>query len=447
MRTLFGNLCSTSIFRHDQEMNDTLKDPLEDETQKSCCEFSNFGSPTSSEDGGYENDSPGDDDEKSNQGHKLNIDTVLAATGTVLLKDMRNNNSGEQGTCAEVDATSTLLKACSNPSRLVPAQPLRSSQESETRRLRRRASLDNDNDRSNCKRVRLNHNHASVMANLSPKLEMPEPEEGSQPAIAAVPRINYYDTNDRAYRCGACGWEVLRPEGACTGCGAGESAYYEVTSLTDMEGSNGDQAPKTMSESRNHNVNPRICLSSNAAEDGGAIEVKTEQHTKVTGNYLDGASAYESAPTSAENECEINSFIDDSSVDIGIDEHTDASASDDVEYKTQLEELASASCNLEQEREDFMDDHEAFRRDMLGSDSNDSGNQDELDFDVVNIEVQDPPISEVVLFHVQGDSQSSAISISRLRTRADAFLAAPEGWHNISLMSTGDNHTEESQEL
>jgi len=249
-------------------------------------------------------------------------------------------------------------------------------------------------------------------------------------------------THDDVYRCEGCDWEVWRPEGVCTGCDADEPAYSEVTDSTDEEGSNEHADAK--SKQRNRNRYPRTCLQLNAAEDDGVNDVEAEWRIDVTGTYLDGASAYDSTSSAAENEYEMNSFIDDSPIDTGNDEVTDGSASDDIDYKARYEQLSSAYSNLKQERNDLINDHEAFRRDVLASEYNNSEDPDEPQFDVVDIEVQDPPVLEVVLSHVQGESQSSVISTRRLRTRVDTFLAPPEDWHNISLMSIGDSHTEES---
>jgi hypothetical protein len=444
IRALFGDICSKSTFRHDQEMYETFPDLREDETQKSNSEFNRYDSRTSSEEGDYENGISDDDNEVLDQGHKLEFTKGLTAQHMNHSKDMQEETSIKQGISVEVDATSPLSKACSDASRSTPAQLLRPSSESEAHTLRRRASP-NEDDRSTRKRARRQGDHNSAIPQEPSELETSEPEEGSRLEIIGVPGVSYYDAHDCVYRCETCGWEVWRPEGACTGCGAGVSAYYEVTSSTDEEGSS--DTPKLKPKSRNHNCYPRIYLSSNAAEDNDATDVKAEERTKVTGYYLDGASAYDSASSTEENEYEMNSFIDDLPVGTEVDEPTDASITDDEDYKAQFEELTCAYHTLEQEHEDLVAEHESFKRDVLGSDYDGFDDQDEPDFEIVNIEVQDPPISKVVLSHVQGDSQSSAISNSRLRARADAFLAAPEGWHNISLMSTGDNHTEESQEL
>ncbi len=445
MRTLFGDLCSGHNFRHDQEMRESYPEPYEDETQKSRNTCYINGSQTSSEDGDDQNDISDGEDEILSQVQWASPVTGSTAIDVSLSKDMYGDDCREQSTPIEAGITSTHFKAHSDFSDSIPVQHARLPAKSDAQRLRRRSNREDDN-RSSRKRARRQEEQSDLTPKIhSGELETPESREPSQSAVTGVPVVSYYDTHDGVYRCGACGREFWRPEGVCTGCSAGEPAYYEVINSTHYEESNEEAKPKP--KSRNHTRYPRIYLSSNGADDGGATGVKAEERTDATGYYLDGASAYDSASSSAENEYETNSFIDDSSVKAGIDEHTDFSASDDIDYKARYEELASAYSNVQPEHKDVIDDHEAFRRDVLRSDYNSSEDPDEPEFDVVNVEVQDPPISEMVFSHIQGDSQSSAMSASRLRTRVDAFLAAPEGWHNVSLMSTGDNHTEESQEL
>jgi hypothetical protein len=443
-RALFGDLCSGNIFRHDQEMHESLPDPYQDETQKSWNTSIINRSQTSSERGDYRGDISDGGDEIPPQAQRTNAATGSITSHIEISQYIHGDDSRELDKSAQIGITPGLFQADSDSSRLSTSQPIRSSPESEARGLRRRANLAEDNGRSR-KRARVQRDHTDSMSeNSVGDLEMPDPENAPQPTIAGVPGVSYYDTHDGVYRCEACDWEVWRPEGVCTGCDAGESAYSEVTDSTDEENNEyADAKP----EQRNRDRYPRTCLSLNAAEDGGVNDIEAERRIDVTGDYLDGASAYDSTSSAAENEYEMNSFIDDSPIDTGNDEVTDGSESDDIDYKAQYEQLSSAYSYLKQEHDGLIDDHEAFRRDVLGSDYDDSEDPDEPQFDVVDIEVQDPPVSEVILSHVQGDSQSSVISTRRLRTRVDAFLAAPEDWHNISLMSTGDNHTEESQEL
>lgn len=426
-------------------MHESLPDPNQDETQKSWNTSNINGSQTSSEDGVYQNNVSDGEDEIRPQAQGANTTTGPTARDIEFSKTMYGDDCEEQGKSTQISSTSDQFQADSSSSRLSSPQSIRSAPESEAHGLRRKTDLEDDNGSSR-KRARVQGDHTDTMSQTPvDDSEVPDPEKASKPAIAGVPGVSYYDTCDGVYRCEACGWEVWRPEGVCAGCGAGESVYYEVTDSTDEEGSNehADAKPKP----RNRNRYPRIYRSSHAVEDGGADDIKAEERIDVTGDYLDSTSAYDSTSNAAENEYEMNSFIDDFPVDTGNDEVTDGSASDDIDYKARYEQLSSAYSNLEQEHDDRIDDHEAFRRDVLDSDYDDSEDPDEAQFDIVDIEVLDPPVSEVVISYVQGDSQSSVISTRRLRTRVDAFLAAPEDWHSISLISTGDNHTEESQEL
>lgn len=428
-------------------MLESLLDPYQDETQKSWNIYSINGSRSSSEDEDYQDDVSDVEDEVPPQAQRTNAATGSITGDIEISQNMYGNDSGELGKSTQIGTMSELFQANSSSSRLGTPQPIRSSPESEAKDLRRKANLEEENGSSR-KRARVHGDHTNSMSQTPvDDAEMPDPENASQPEIAGVPGVSYYDTHDDVYRCEACGWEVWRPEGVCTDCGAGESAYSEVTGSTDEEGRNEHADAKPKPKPRKRDRFPRIFLSSNAVEDGDADDIQAEELIDVTGNYLDDAAAYDSTSNATDNEYEMNSFINDSPVDTGNDEDIDGSVSDDVDYKARYEELSSAYTNMAQEHDDLVDDHEAFRRDVLGSDYDDSDDPDEPQLSVVDIEVQDPPVSEVVLSHVQGGSQSSVISTRRLRTRVDAFLAAPEEWHRISLMSTGDNHTEESQEL
>jgi hypothetical protein len=440
MRALFGDLCSGYIFRHDQEMRETLLDPNENETENSWNTAIMHGPQTSSEDGREIQDDVYDGEDKTLLEAQINDNaSVLTIVGNALSQDMRGGDYEESGGSDHVSTMSTFLKADSDASHTALTQLVRLSPGSEPHGLRRRVDLV-DYDGSTHKRPRLDRDRAGISPQTPDGyLEIPGSENASRPKTQIVRGISYYDVEDDVHRCQTCGWEVWRPSGVCTGCDAGEPAYHEVIDYTEDEGRNERAGKKSWSKRRDRH--PRISLSSTAIEDDGEDYVKPDDHLDLIGPSWDGVSAYDSTSNAEENEYEMNSFIDDSSIHA---EDADDSTRDQIDYKPLYEQLSSVYSRLEQEHDELLLDHEELKRDILGSDSDDS---DETQFDVVNIEVQDPPISEVVLSQVQGDSQSSVVSSRRLRTRVDAFLAAPEGWHNISLMSTGDNHTEEEQEL
>ena len=89
---------------------------------------------------------------------------------------------------------------------------------------------------------------------------------------------------------------------------------------------------------------------------------------------------------------------------------------------------------------------------MLGSDFDSGSDMEERDEDgmlIVDVAVPDPVITELVLSQAQEQSQNSEVTDERLRDRVQAFDAAlsVNGWHNITMVSTEDNHTHAEIEL
>jgi hypothetical protein len=102
---------------------------------------------------------------------------------------------------------------------------------------------------------------------------------------------------------------------------------------------------------------------------------------------------------------------------------------------------------------DELQEHEEFRRTVLGSDYGSDGDSDMADPDMVfpvGVEVRDPPVSDVLL-SFEDQSQISEVSNGRVAARENAFMAALDsegsGWHGVAMISTGDNHTVEEAEL
>jgi hypothetical protein len=330
----------------------------------------------------------------------------------------------------------------SNPSETIApeSEPHISSPEPESQHRRRKAFFEACDCRS-IKRARLEEeksdpgsddvSHILLSSDSSDRDDTPCPE------LEAVPGVSYYDADDDVHRCRACGWEVWRPSGECTGCGRGEPGYYECTSYTQ---DSPEGVPRW--KERKMDFYPGIGLTSDGPED----DLESEFREELTGRYLDGKSAYDTDSNIEDDEYEINSFIDDSPIeDIVDDEEEKELLATQQDYEQLYHQLSKSHERLEKKHYALMDDHEELRRDFLGSDYSDS---DDPLFDVVDIEIKDPPVSEVVLSEVHGDSQASAISTRRLRSRVDAFIAADEdGWYNVSLLSTGDNHTMEELEL
>ena len=255
----------------------------------------------------------------------------------------------------------------------------------------------------------------------------------------------YWDAFDEVYRCKSCMHESWSATGVCTGCGAGDDAYFDVenTELRRISG-----------------------IIRNEYDASGSIS--ENERDELVGDYLDyDSSAYDSMDAlsngKADTAYEVNSFIDDESQD-SPDEEDDDSLDEEPDYKKKFEELEAIHrvvCNelveLENEHEglekayaDLEMDHEEMRRDFLGSDY-EGENSDEVDEHgalVIDVPPLEPVVAEVVIEHAQGESQQSDLSAERIQDRVEAFEAANEqSWHNISMVSVRANHTFEEVEL
>lgn len=226
----------------------------------------------------------------------------------------------------------------------------------------------------------------------------------------------YWDDVDEVTRCHNCGHEAWTSSGPCTGCEGGQTL-----------------------------------------EPGSEYYLDTSRY--AVGDYLDDqSSAYDSQDSArTDEEYEINSFIDDDNLLGTTANEGDSSSSDsETDYKERFTSLAAAYNVLLEKHDDLMDEHETFKKDILGSDfdnENDSYNS-EVDEDgmvLVNVDVPDPTVIDVIISHAQDQSQASEISEDRVRNRIEAYEAAEgregQSWHNISLVSTGDNHTHLETEL
>jgi DNA cross-link repair 1C protein len=428
MRYLFGDLCSGNIFRHDREMREEHNDPDNDETQKSRTTCSTRFTQESGSSSGWEEIEGNENDlvdgpaattsqaitPSEATGHRVHRDS----RGRLRLFDQHDN------------LINNLPEAKSGVTTTPTAETLGSSVEGETENRRRKA------DSQVCgvhdeKRVCLQLD-GSGCGSSDDEVSTSDPESTPEEA-EAVPGVSYYDSEDDVYRCEDCGWELWTPLGGCVGCSDGYKCL--VTGLTGIKDSE-----KLAEES----LALGLCS-------GLDRDIESDTDTLSERRYLDGSSAYDSVSGCGEEGYEANSFIDDTIIHGKTDEDEDGSdrqSDDDVDYEARYHQLSSAYDMLAADHAELIDDHDEMRRDFLGSDY-ESDNDDVLHFEAVDIEVRDPPLSELILPQVQGDSQSSVVSTHRLRTRVEAFLAADDGdgWHNVSLMSTGDNHTEPEVEL
>ena len=467
IRQLFGDLCSDTIFRHDSQMRElcgALNEPYQDDTQTS---WTTCGAESSKKTGS----SIGSYDQKKDENGLFENQAMLVqksrkivehslsapnnpfpnteATSTNFLRDshdrLRLSDLNE-------DCVSKFSATKSGGARSSSADAFTNLPRSDSQLRRRKVSFETHDDgcqKRMCLRSdKVGFDVSSEGAQASSKDSTPKEE------VEDVPGGSYYDVEHQVYRCTGCSWKIWTRSGQCTNCNTGEPSYHEV-----FDSDLGTRIPSQ------RNYFPRIAPFMDCDDD----EIQSYVPSELTEFFLDSASTYDSPSNSDRNEYEVNNFIDDESIDTKCQEGT-PSAGDlkssvihthslenmssvsvqEPNYKQLYEGLSRAHRQLAKEHDELIDDYLILRRDVFGS-QNDDEDSAEIHFASVDVEVQDPQISEVIFSQIQGDSQSSAISPERLRTRIDAFLAMAndeeEGWHSISLISTGDNHTEPEIEL
>jgi hypothetical protein len=177
----------------------------------------------------------------------------------------------------------------------------------------------------------------------------------------------------------------------------------------------------------------------------------------IVGNYLDNDSdAYDTVDEDADYQSEYDSedsFIDDGSIHDSQDADEDGkfSSTDNVAYyKALFNELERKNSRLVRRHEGVMQylvDSD-FEYDSSSSEESEVSNDfdieeiDEYGALIVNASAPDPTVFELVLSQAQEQSQESEIPAAGIRDRVRAFEAAAGGeWNNISMVSTGDNHT------
>jgi hypothetical protein len=438
MRRLFGPECTATFFRHDEEMRE-LHAEREIEVASSqsqttiATQVSQMPPPLSPL------------LMKSTTPQRPIQPRVEPDQDQVQPSDTHRNEN--------LPGSAPLTRASTPPSQIVASSP-----SSESQNLRRKAILDGLRDNS-AKRARMEYDGASSPIDESSKTSAHIPNGPHLSAVAAVAETSgedfqssdddnmdvtehYYDDLDSVYRCGSCGHELWSPTGECTGCAAGEEyPYYEVL---DPE------------------AGPQPEFAKNDYDDE---EIGSQCRAKLADDYLDyDMSAYDSFDDDdqksgkKEDEYEINSFIDDTLQDSDEDGFSSEEEEED-KYKEKFEELQNTHQrliasfdSLLHQHDDLMTEHDLLRRDFLGSEYEnyeDSDDYDEEGMLIVDVEVPDPVVSEIVVTHLEEDSQGSEISPERVRDRVEAFQAAVDGtgWHSISLISAGDNHTYEEVEL
>jgi hypothetical protein len=255
-----------------------------------------------------------------------------------------------------------------------------------------------------------------------------------------VDAYTFFDYDDQVLRCQSCGHEVWSPGGFCTGmekgcCREGRSGdpYFEVL---DPE------------------AGPRPAI----AKDEYSEETLNDHIRRaVVGNYLDDdSSAYDSqdAADAHFNEAydEQDSFIDDESREDSDANHDDSSSDGETDWKERYDRLRETHAFLLDDYDNLADRYNDMKRDLFGSDSDSGSDMEERSESgvlVVGVSVPDPVVTELVLSQAEEQSQGSELTGDRLRNRAEAFEVASnaDGWHNITMVSTQDNHTYPEIEL
>ena len=266
----------------------------------------------------------------------------------------------------------------------------------------------------------------------------------------------FIDHEDNVVRCKSCGWEVwtvwMTQIGFCCGdCKESrtnypkEDPYYEV--INPKAGPRPGFAPGNYAEYHIENLPPQYRTQRNAV--GDYLEYHSDAYDTMDEDP-DYRSEYDSE----------DSFIDDASLpgsERGDEDSHSSSGEERTDYKQLLNELQRKHHRL-------VDVYESSMRDLVDSDyeyhgnSLDGLNDSDLNLDIdeidgggalmVGVAVPDPAVAELVLSQAEEQSQESEISAGRIRDRVRAFeAAAGDSWNNISMVSTGDNHTREEIEL
>lgn len=441
MRHLFSHECSATTFRHDEEMRALHAEQILDNHGQG------FGSPrsqsTTATQLSQKMPPPSSPLQKMRQTppRKVKLTTIqeniqgedylLVTEGSELIRE-----DGSQG------------RISTPPSETVVASP-----GSESQGVRRRVILEGIRDRLN-KRPRMSYEEPGSSAIVEPPQRAGPILRGpndSEPAVTGAGTQDdtqqsdedvdstdpYFDSLDRIYRCGSCGHELWCPMGMCTGCGEGAGhSYVEV-----LDPECGPQPEFAYNE-----------YDTDGMSSGG--------YSEYLDDYLDNdSSAYDSLDETYDrktDEYEINSFIDEEAQPSDNDESF--SSDEEEDYKEKFEvlrnahgTLSTAFTNLNYSHDVLMDDYEELRYAFLGTDNEDQDDSDDFGGEgvlIVDVTAPDPVVTEVVISHATGDSQASEISPERLRDRVEAFEAAnAQDWHNVSLVSAGDNHTFVEMEL
>lgn len=262
----------------------------------------------------------------------------------------------------------------------------------------------------------------------------------------------YFDTDDNITRCTACHYEVWTGStGFCGRCHDEDVVmppYYEVFGSETLFGPEERQMPG---------------LEANWDAEESELE-------DMLAPYLDcGSSAYDSQDEESRfaEEYEINSFIDDSpEADADAEKSHSSDDEEEIDWEGAFRKLLGEHDSLSSAHGRLIDKYYGFKYKILGdqydtsddSEMEDSVDEmdsmdelDEMDEDgllMVDVKVQDPAVTELVLSQAMEQTQEESLSPEQIRDRIEAFEAASNGeWHSVTMLSTGDNHTLREIEL
>jgi hypothetical protein len=450
MKNLFGLYCSATTFRHDEEMRESHAKHLSQVLEKQP---------------------------------QLTHSTQQSSSSLI-----RSASSGRVDTTIIVRKTNPPVMAIDHVA--TPPEILATSPGSESQSLRRKAVLEGlMEERVKRARLQLNHNESSPRTvNQLPNHGLQQSPAGSRQNIEStllgIQSANdrgpppqgdslmvdeddeegrnldaYWDPTDEVYRCGSCGYELWISKGECIECSTEEQqTYFEV-------------------------LDPDLGLRPGIGRVDGDTDgnIDFDEKIELLGDCIDlDSSAYDSQDERDEHNdvYEINSFIDDESIPNHQDEGSDSSSDEDTDYEQKFYELQIDYFNLADEYDETLNEYDELRRDVLGSDYYDSiYGSDDLEFNeagivMVNIAPPDPLLTEVILSQseqdsrsqepgtpdsaldgpiavtIDGESQKSEALAEEANARAEAYEIALGGrWHDVSLVSTGGNHSYEEDEL
>lgn len=375
MARLFGGKCSTLHFRHDEEMRKLHgvreTDGWDEQTQTTFATPSPQMASSSSPSHRIVNTPKSSHDVPMQENTKLHLRPFDAYRNEMPLGDVVH--TPESTPRPEIIAVSPGSESQSLRRRVI-LEGLRDG-----RAKRPRLDLDGLNPALSRE---LTERPATFISDSTSPASAPGSEGNSE--VTEQSRGEFWDFLDGVFRCSSCGHELWSIYGQCTGCAAGgEYPYFEVWDP--------EQGPLPELA---HNASDTDYMSLDGRE-------------ALVGDYLDfDSSAYDSHDEMSESgrneDYELDSFIDDESQASNMD--NSSSSDGETDWKEDFKELDIAHRSLIDDYITLADEHEEFRREILGSDTenwNDSEEYDEEGMHLVDVNVPDPVITEFVLSHAE----------------------------------------------